>query len=569
MRALNLSKKKQSCDFENAIPTKEPRRIDLLSAIEQIVERSAPNGLCDEFFVEAKRYISYVARRMKLTTMQAVLFALFIDRSEDSSIRLSEISQTIKCRTVKLIRYMNDVDELERRHLVKCSRCRYSDSLSYSVPVGVIEALKRNEVYEYKVPENVSADELFVHLNELFDQREENAITYDGLLSEIKLLLDANTHLSFVRKVRDLKFVDESLVLFLLFCNKYVQNNDDDIRFSDFDDLYEHKCDFVRAKRELYSEMHEMQVAGLIEYNQNDGFVDRESFRLKMSTKEDYLSEVSISIESGAKDKRLVKSDNIVEKKLYYNEREQQQVDELSALLSQQRFSEVSARLKENGMRQGFACLFYGVPGTGKTETALQLARMTGRDILQVDFSQLKSCWVGESEKNVKLLFDSYRSMVSHMPVTPILLFNEADAIIGKRMEGVTKAVDKMENSIQNIILQEMETLDGIMIATTNLTGNLDHAFERRFLYKIEFGKPSIDAKSSIWQSLIPHLSAEEAKELSAKYDFSGGQIENIARKSMVDCILTGRDKSDMVVLHRYCESELITHLNKGNRVGF
>ena len=113
---------------------------------------------------------------------------------------------------------------------------------------------------------------------------------------------------------------------------------------------------------------------------------------------------------------------------------------------------------------------------------------------MQVNISQIKSCWVGESEKNIKGLFDNYRELVKKSEVTPILLFNEADAIIGVRKEGAQSAVDKMENSLQNIILQEMETLDGIMIATTNLQENMDKAFERRFLYKIKFDRPTEEA---------------------------------------------------------------------------
>ena len=85
-----------------------------------------------------------------------------------------------------------------------------------------------------------------------------------------------------------------------------------------------------------------------------------------------------------------------------------------------------------------------------------------------------------------------------------------ADAIIGKRKDAKTSSIDQTENAIQNILLQEMENLDGIMIATTNLTQNLDRAFERRFLYKIEFDKPDIDAKVGIWNTMMPALTEEE-----------------------------------------------------------
>ena len=128
--------------------------------------------------------------------------------------------------------------------------------------------------------------------------------------------------------------------------------------------------------------------------------------------------------------------------------------------------------------------------------------------------------------------------------------------MIGKRREGASRAVDKMENSIQNIILQEMETLDGIMIATTNLEQNMDKAFERRFLYKIKFNRPSLEARSSIWKSMIPVLSEDESKALASKYDFSGGQIENIARHYAINTVLHGDDENRLDSLYAYCDGE-------------
>ena len=173
----------------------------------------------------------------------------------------------------------------------------------------------------------------------------------------------------------------------------------------------------------------------------------------------------------------------------------------------------------------------------------------------------------GESEKNVKALFDNYRAMAQGRSITPILLFNEADAIIGNRMDGADRAVEKMENSLQNIILQEMENLEGILIATTNLVRNLDNAFERRFLYKICFDKPTVDTRKQIWNVMLPSLSSEEARSLAESYDFSGGQIENIARKQIVDSILYGHYQ-DISSVRSYCDNEIIRN-SRTNKIGF
>ena len=175
---------------------------------------------------------------------------------------------------------------------------------------------------------------------------------------------------------------------------------------------------------------------------------------------------------------------------------------------------------------------------------------------------------MGESEQNMKKLFDRYRNICKDSPLAPILLFNEADAILGVRMEGATRAVDKMENSIQNIILQEMESLEGIMIATTNLTGNLDKAFERRFLYKIRFDRPTEDARTQIWQSMLPPLTENDARVLASRFDLSGGEIENITRKYTVNAILSGQESIDLRLIMEICQNEHISNSVK-TKIGF
>ena len=114
-----------------------------------------------------------------------------------------------------------------------------------------------------------------------------------------------------------------------------------------------------------------------------------------------------------------------------------------------------------------------------------------------------------------------------------------------------------------------MESLDGILIATTNLTQNLDKAFERRFLYKVEFCRPSLCAKKAIWRTLLPDLTADEAGELAACYDFTGGQIENIARKHTVEKILNGKEHVSLDTLKQFCDSELIAAPDRRRKIGF
>ena len=363
---------------------------------------------------------------------------------------------------------------------------------------------------------------------------------------------------------------DDKLLL-ILFSHLFVNNNDDNIGYRDLEFMYgrEERRLWKRIKGYLYEGSHSLLETKMIEYNNDNGFVNRESFKMTQQAKWSLFSELNLStLNENKKKGDLLSAEEIVEKKLFYESSIQSQIVELGELLNDSQYQTIRSRLKEFGFRCGFTCLFYGEPGTGKTETVLQLAKKAGRDIMQVNISEIKSMWVGESEKNIKQIFDSYRQKVEEFKMTPILLFNEADAIIGKRKEGAERAVEKMENTIQNIILQEMETFDGIMIATTNLAQNMDKAFERRFLYKVKFTKPTLEARASIWHEMIPALSEEEARSLALKYDFSGGQIENIARHFTIDSILHGIADNLLETLSHHCDNERLE--NKGYRtIGF
>ena len=244
-------------------------------------------------------------------------------------------------------------------------------------------------------------------------------------------------------------------------------------------------------------------------------------------------------------------------RKLFYNEKEYNQLNRIDRFLSKSSYSRIIKELGKNNLPEGVPILFYGSPGTGKTEAVYQLARKLKKVIFRVDISSTKSMWYGESEKEIKKLFDRYRALEKNRENCPILLFNEADAILGTRKKVGRSPVDQTENAIQNIILQEMEDFKGIMIATTNLTVNFDSAFERRFLYKVRFDKPEKDIRSKIWKEHIPDLKPKEALRLADLFDFSGGEISNIARKVISNSIVSGNKvKIDEII--SYAKEEKI-----------
>ena len=537
----------------------------LLEAIERIVELSKDSKMSNDFMLNASPEIGLIADSYNITEQQAVLFCICMERGP-RRVNYDDFANHLDLSNIRVLSYASDVDALVRRRLIRYRNVHDEDS--FDVNQSVIKALKRNEAYKLPTRTDLDCNDLFEQLNMLFDDLHNDAITPDNLLNELDELFSNNPQIGLVQQLNELRISGEYLLLLLLFSHLLINTDDNDIRFGQMECVFSDKSAFTRAKGELRRAEHRLMQYNLIEHRSVDGIADTQSYCLTAHAKRTLLAEMKLS-SAEEKIADVLSHKTLTEKLLFYSEAIEHQVSELSTFFLPERYNEIRERMQQRGFRHGFSCLFYGGPGTGKTETVYQLARQTGRDILVVDVPQIKSKWVGDSEKNIKALFDRYRELVNRSEVAPILLFNEADAIIGIRKNGATNAVDKMENTIQNIILQEMESLDGILIATTNLADNLDTAFERRFLYKIKFEKPDASVRSLIWKQMIPELSPADATTLATTFDFSGGQIENIARKYAIHSVLHGEPESLLRSLQDYCATEKLDSKSVVKRIGF
>lgn len=544
--------------------SKTKKEMSLLQAIEHVVELAEDSKLSKEFMKKAKAEIQLLAKSYGITERQAVLFCVCMEKGP-RRVDYDDLASFLNLNKISVLSYASDIDALVRRRLLKFRDVKDEDD--FDIPTVVIRCLKHNEVYELPKRTGLDCAELFELLNQWFEDLDDDAISLRELQEELQKLFDDNKQVGFVHKLREYYLSENEEALVAFFCHCLVNKDDDDIRFGQLEDLFDSKAEFNKAKARLRSGEHKLMTKKIIEHRCEDGIADTIRYKLTESAKRTLLAEMKIDA-STEKLSDVIDPRTLTQKQLFFPKDIQRQVDELGSFLQPENLQKIQERMKEKGFRNGFACLFYGGPGTGKTETVYQLARQTGRSIMVVDVPRIKSKWVGESEKNIKALFDRYREQVKRAKVTPILLFNEADAIIGIRKNGASSAVDKMENSIQNIILQEMETLDGIMIATTNLQQNLDKAFERRFLYKIKFDKPTVEARAHIWHSMIPELSEMDVHTLASKYDFSGGQIENIARHYAIDIILHGQSEDVLPMLIRHCDNERLDGKDK-RKIGF
>jgi len=213
-------------------------------------------------------------------------------------------------------------------------------------------------------------------------------------------------------------------------------------------------------------------------------------------------------------------------------------LEQIDTLLKQNN-KKVMNLLKKWGIKQNneinIKIIFYGFPGTGKTLSAKAIANELNKPILSLDASKILSMYVGESEKNVRKIFDEYIEISEKLKVKPVLLLNEADQFLSTRTTASFSSADKMHNQMQNIFLDQFEKFDGILIATTNLLETIDKAFSRRFDLKIKFEKPSFKERVKLWEIKLPKMAEYEEnfniKEL-AKYALSGAEIELIIKNT-------------------------------------
>ena len=135
------------------------------------------------------------------------------------------------------------------------------------------------------------------------------------------------------------------------------------------------------------------------------------------------------------------------------------------------------------------------------------------------------------------------------------------------RKTGDLRGAENALNAMQNIILEEMENFSGILVATTNLIGNLDAAFERRFLFKIKMDNPTPQVKQKIWADRLPYFTESDFKEIATNYDFSGGEIDNIVRKLSMSEIIEGTVPT-LEKLEKLCLQEKF-HRNNRHPIGY
>ena len=267
---------------------------------------------------------------------------------------------------------------------------------------------------------------------------------------------------------------------------------------------------------------------------------------------------------------RVVRWSEIEEKTLFYNDEDAGSVERLYRMAGEEEYRHIAGALKAHRLKAAVSGILYGGPGTGKTELVRQVARATRRNLLVVDASKTVGSYVGEAERNYRDLFRNFRYIEAMSSRAPILFIDEADGILGKRIPDAASSRDRFVNTIQNIILEELNDFEGILLVTTNLASNLDDAMDRRFLVKIEFHAPDERTRLKIWRSKLPQVPGEDLAVVARDFPFTGGHIDNVATRAIIESIMDGSDTVTLESLINYSKDEShFTNKDSRRRIGF
>jgi AAA+ superfamily predicted ATPase len=545
-------------------------KFKLLDSIGQLYEKSKKCKLKEVFFIEKDTELSTLSDYFKTSKSQSLFIAtIFALNYKGDSVDLNDLIKHFDCNPMKILEFNKDFADLHTKGILNKKKSTHRVKVAgandqFTVNESVCEAILNNDPMPEIQDEITDIFELLDEIYQLGQKRDDNDISTLQLYYYTEQLLEQYGEFILLQKIKDFELSINDKLLYLYLIWKTVTNKETEVSraLEGFMDRATKRVNYMQDLLVGKNALLQQQLIELVP----SSFLNDTIIKLT-SVSNDLLKESGITIFNKEKRKdNIIFPKDIIARKLVFSPSEMKQLYVLKEMLEPIQFQQTQKRLQEKYLPKGIAALLHGAPGTGKTEVVKQIAKETNRELMKVDISQSKSMWFGESEKVVKKIFTDYKSFMEGSEETPILFLNEADAIISKRGAVDKSNTRQTENAIQNIILEELENFEGILIATTNLADNLDSAFERRFLFKILFNLPSNSIRAEIWKTKLPSLSTEDYEFLAGKFNFSGGQIDNIIRKSEINEIIHGEVVS-LENLLVFCSEE--TLVSQRASIGF
>lgn len=540
----------------------------VIDAIEVVFKMLENSGMKPEALEGVKPELDQLSAFFKCNEQQAALLAvLFGLHFENTETSVGEMVDHLDLRRSAAV-YIHQLLRpfTEKKWFRPKQDTRIHPLTSYVLNNRILLVISANNWKAIEEKPVTDSLQLLNRFNQKVRDRRDRLLSFDELVKETDAMVKKWADIDLPSFILDIRLDPVETTYFMYMCTRHFLGDDDFGIESLLSDLSPAPEDQYRFRIMMQAGEGTLFEQGLVEWIRSEGpFASRE-LQLTQYAISAFIEPIGTKIRKPRAERlALINPVSIREQSLFYNKEEEGLVKRVSNLLAEDQYVSFVGRMEEKGMIPGITILLHGGPGTGKTETVMQWAKLSGRSVMMADASQLRSKWVGDSEKNLRQLFNDYRDACEKEARIPVLLFNEADSFLGKR-RAVNSGVDQMENTMQNILLEELEKFDGIFVATTNLTGNFDSALDRRFLFKVQLNVPDKETRHQILLSRFPELQTEALMHFAEKWQLTGGQLYNIRKKMEIDSLLDTGLVVNSTYLDKLATEEL--SIERGNRSG-
>ena len=547
------------------------KKMDNYSLAKKILSE-IPSGLDSKLKIIDQKVIPFVnelSLRLGINLTETVIFSAIIH---------SQMTQK-KCETSRLAEFLNTpleyfynnqdtVNTLIFKNVLDIS-FEYQANESYQIKRSVRNTFFSNSTNACIQKSNYSFLEILDFVHEIFSPFKMNSDDVDELRfyrEKLTYILKNNKNLTEVKMLNKTKLAfSEQIILMIVVLNNSIKKGSVNV-LSIFDTAANNLEESFRLFTSFNSKTNSLIKENYIELSTEEN-ADPYDYVIGAEGLKFINNPIKLNDKVNILPKSELLTQHLPEKTtstpLYFDDAANGDYNRVAKLLDEDNFIKFAGK---NCITKGLNILFYGTPGTGKTESVMQLAKSSGRIVLQANVSTIRDKWIGSSEKNAQKIFDDYELIAKECKVKPILLLNEADAILGSR-QAVSQYADQSNNTMQNIFLECLENFTGILIATTNLQNNLDKAFDRRFLIKMNFQLPSKQIRLEICTTKIKDVPFE-IHQIISEFEFSGGQLDNICKKIKMYELIDGI-KMDAHIIKSICLDEQVIKKSSSNKIGF
>ena len=555
----------------------------LLGCVDSIFEESHGSKLTEKFLksvstpaLEIGKYLGTSSER--LSVFWSIFFGLSI---RESNVDFEDFARYTNISIVKSMSFSSEFEELVKLKVLRLDRSndrrrrKLSErlgSVKYFVPADIILSLTKGETtLPKRTKENLTKYEILDIISHMIRNDFDNeALNFESLIEEIDILFEDHSSNPFIKKVNSFQLSNDEKVILLVLSFEFLDSEEsiDLVRYLKV--LYPDTQSQLAIRKSFMANKTKLQELDLADLKAGEFKSDREICLTENGRTLLFQEDVKFFIrEDKPIQKDIILSSKIIEKQLFYNEKERKNLEFLTDLLRQDNYNSVMNRMKDIGMIPQIMVLVHGVPGTGKTEFVYQVAKSTGRNIKRINISDTKSHFFSDSEKLTSKVFADYSILRNSSDgIDPILFIDEIDGWMGKRTVGGNSSIDQTEASIQSTILTKMTEFEGIFFGTSNFWKRLDSSYHRRFGFKCEISLPDQNTRFQIWKNKIPDLTDQNLHFLSETYEFSGGNIDNIIRKVTMKQVLTG-NLIDILEIEEFCKEEFLENPLDKRKIGY